>query len=226
MFLFVADALSSAIQKDVQDRVIEELKISRQAPGISHLLFADDALLFFKANTEQADRVRAPVARFEKGTGQLLSPAKCSLLSRESLDLQRQRDIRAVLGVEKIDFEAKYLGLPTPDGRQKKERFQPLRERMGKRMAMWSERHLSAAAKEVLIKSVAQAIPMYTMSIFHLSASFCEELARGVRGYWWGEDGDSRKTHWIAWEKFTRCKARGGLGFRDFQVFNQALLAK
>jgi hypothetical protein len=72
---------------------------------------------------------------------------------------------------------------------------------MGKRMAMWSEKHLSAAAKEVLIKAVAQAIPTYTMSIFHLSASFCEELARGVRRYWWGEDTDNRRTHWIAWEK-------------------------
>jgi len=87
---------------------------------------------------------------------------------------------------------------------------------MGKRMAMWSEKHLSAAVKEVLIKVVVQAIPTYTMSIFHLSASFCEELARGVRRYWWGEDADNRRTYWIAWEKFSRCKARGGLGFRDF----------
>jgi len=47
---------------------------------------------------------------------------------------------------------------------------------MGKRMAMWSEKHLSAAAKEVLIKAVAHAIPTYTMSIFHLSASFCEGI--------------------------------------------------
>ena len=43
-------------------------------------------------------------------------------------------------------------------------------------MAMWSEKHLSAAAKEVLIKAVAHAIPTYTMSIFHLSASFCEGI--------------------------------------------------
>jgi hypothetical protein len=89
----------------------------------------------------------------------------------------------------------------------KKDRFQPLRERLGKRMAAWTERHLSVAAKEVLIKGVAQAIPTYTMSIFHyLSDTFCEELARGVRNYWWGADKGVCKTHWIAWEKFARCK--------------------
>jgi len=69
LFLFVADALSSILQKDVQDNVIEELKISRQAPGISHLLFADDALLFFRANAEQAIRIRNLISLFEKGTG-------------------------------------------------------------------------------------------------------------------------------------------------------------
>ena len=94
------------------------------------------------------------------------------------MDVGRKEDIRAILGVEKLEFEAKYLGPPTPEGRQKRDRFQPLQERIGKCMAMWSEKHLSAAAKEVLIKAVAQVIPTYTMSIFHLSSSFCEELAR------------------------------------------------
>ena len=64
------------------------------------------------------------------------------------------------------------------------------------------------------------------MSVFQLSSSLCEELNRVVRKYWWGESDDQRKAHWIAWEKFTRCKGHGGLGFRDFKVFNQALLAR
>ena len=69
LFLFVADALSYALQKDVKDNIIEELKISRHAPRISHLLFADDALLFFRANAEQAIRIRNLISLFEKGTG-------------------------------------------------------------------------------------------------------------------------------------------------------------
>ena len=205
---------------------MEVLRICRSAPGISHLLFADDALLFFKVNAQQAERIMQVLQVFQSGTGQLLSPAKCSILMRQSLDNLMKEQIRSTLGVERIEFEAKYLGLPTPDGRQKKERFQPVKEKLAKRITSWSEKYLSLGAKEVLIKSVAQAIPTYMMSVFQLSASLCEDLERTIRKYWWGEDGDQRRTHWLAWEKFTRCKGRGGLGFRDLKIFNQALLAR
>lgn len=157
----MSEALSSALHKEVQDNVIEELKISWHAPGVSHLLFADDALVFFKASTDQAGKIKSLLNHFEKGMGQQLSPTKCSLLTRESLDDQRKEEIRELLGVERVDFEPKYLGLPTPKGRMKKSRFQPLRERLGKRLAAWTEKHLSAAAKEVLIKAVAQATNLH-----------------------------------------------------------------
>ena len=149
-----------------------------------------------------------------------------ALLTRENLNEECREQIRLILEVEKVDFEPKYLGLPTLDGRQKRERFQPLRERFGKRISAWSEKLLSAAGKEVLIKSIAQAIPTYIMSVFQMTKAFCEDLARGVRNYWWGDGDGVRKTHWIAWDKFTRSKSKGGLGFRDFQIFNQALLAR
>jgi hypothetical protein len=58
-----------------------------------------------------------------------------------------------------VEFEAKYLGLPTPNGRVRRGLFQTLEERFHKRMTTWKEKHLSAAGKEVLIKLVAQAPP-------------------------------------------------------------------
>jgi hypothetical protein len=40
--------------------------------------------------------------------------------------------------------------------------------------------------KEVLIKSVLQAIPTYVMSVFKLPAGLCEEYMQLIRKFWWG----------------------------------------
>ncbi|KAL6138049.1 hypothetical protein ACLB2K_063335 [Fragaria x ananassa] len=44
--------------------------------------------------------------------------------------------------------------------------------------------------------------------------------------FWWGDKGDDRKIHWVAWEKLCTTKFEGGLGFQDMSLFNMALLAK
>ncbi|KAI4977715.1 hypothetical protein ZWY2020_014269 [Hordeum vulgare] len=77
-----------------------------------------------------------------------------------------------------------------------------------------------------MIKSVAQGIPTYIMGVFKLPASMCEDLTQLVRNFWWGAKYGKRKTHWKSWEKVCDPKSRGGLGFRDFRLFNQALLAR
>jgi hypothetical protein len=80
LFLFVAEGLSSLLKEQINLGNIHELQICRRSPGISHLLFADDSLLFFQANEEQTTRVNQVLHTYEFSTGQLLSPTKCSLM--------------------------------------------------------------------------------------------------------------------------------------------------
>ena len=122
-------------------------------------------------------------------------------------------------------FES-YLGLLTLVGRKKYHTFSFLKDKVWKMLQGWKGKKLSRAEKEILIKVVAQAIPTYTMGVFQLLAKLCEELQALCARFWWGQIGNKRKINWLSWEKLTRPKLEGGMGFKDLRQFNLAMLAK
>ena len=85
---------------------------------------------------------------------------------------------------------------------------------------------MSTAGKEVLVKSVAQTVPVFTMSYFKLPRGLCEHLNMLIRKFWWGSKEGKHKPHWVSWKTMTQPKNMGGLGFKDFELFNLAMLAR
>ena len=85
---------------------------------------------------------------------------------------------------------------------------------------------MSRAGKEVLLKSVAQAIPVYVMSCFQLPDAICEKMRTIVSNHWWGFEGGKKKMHWRSWDCLTTPKFMGGMGFRDMKLFNEAMLGR
>ena len=226
LFLFVADGLSLLLKGKVEQNILTPIKFCRNAPSISHLMFADDTLLFFKAEVRQAEVVNEVLLCYARGTGQLVNQVKSSIMFGAASPSWQNLAIRNTLRIEKDKFEDKYLGFPTPEGRMHKGRFQTLQAKICKRVIQWGENYLSSGGKEILIKAVIQAIPVYVMGIFKLPDSICEDLTRLTRNFWWGADNGQRKTHWRAWESLTKPKRNCGLGFKDIRLFNQALLAR
>ena len=224
LFLFVADGLSALLQSEISTGGISPIKVCRRAPGISHLLFADDTLLFFKADCGQAQRVKHVIDNYAAATGQLINPSKCSIFFSPQCDGNVQDDIRNILQVQRDNFEDKYLGLPTPEGRMNKGKFDNLQSKLSKRLLQWGD--LSQGGKEIMIKAVAQALTTYIMGVFKLPLSVCDDLTKLIRNFWWGAERGKRKTHWVSWDMMIRSKPHGGMGFRDMRIFNQALLAR
>ena len=59
-----------------------------------------------------------------------------------------------------------------------------------------------------------------------LSKGFCEKYERMIRDFWWGDEEERRKVHWMSWESMIKPKRGGCIGFKDMKLFNQALLAR
>jgi hypothetical protein len=113
IFLFVADGLSKLMQQEVQNGNLNELYVCWRALGISHLLFADDTLIFMEANENQAETVKSIIKTYEKNTDQLVNPAKCSMVFGSLCPDAQQQNVREILQVTNLVGEERYLGLPT-----------------------------------------------------------------------------------------------------------------
>jgi hypothetical protein len=172
----------------MDSNLVEPIKVSQCAPGVSHLLFADDTLLFFRANTLKAQQVSAIIDEYTAATGQLINQAKCFVMFGPRCPATTCEEVRQILQVQAQDFEEKYLGLPTPQGRIHKGRLQTLQERLMKRMMSWGDGIPSQAGKEALIKSIAEALPTYLMGVFKFPMSVCDDLTCMIQNYWWASN--------------------------------------
>jgi hypothetical protein len=96
-----------------------------------------------------------------------------------------KQDVRQVLHIDTEALSDKYLGLPTAVGRSSTEAFEFMPTRIRNLVGTWSGREASSAGREVLLKSVAQVVPTYSMSCFLLSKTTCKKMRSTISNYRW-----------------------------------------
>ncbi|KAL8124435.1 hypothetical protein AgCh_012179 [Apium graveolens] len=168
LFLLIVDVLSRSLLNAIQDGSLSGIKMARQCPEVSHILFADDSLIFLHANELVAV---------------IFSPNTSNDLKGKILE---------VLKIPESSEKGKYLGVPAVLVKNKLEMFNYIKERALKKMQGWKQKLISQAGREILIKHVVQAIPSYSMSCFLLPQKLINKIMMAVRNFWWGGDPSSR----------------------------------
>ena len=164
--------------------------------------------------------------QYQQASGQLVNLDKSEISFSRNTPTDRQNLLQGWMNVKAVENHSKYLGLPTFVGRSKRQVFDFIQERVWKKLKGWKETMLSQAGQEVLIKSVAQAIPTYIMGCFLIPQGLCDHIESLISRFWWGSKNGERKIHWVKWSKLCDKKVEGGMGFRNFRAFNLSILAK
>jgi len=226
LFLICAEVLSALLHKAEQRGIISGVPTSPKGPRLSHLFFADDSMLFCRSNSVEWRRLFRILGTYEEGSGQKLNLNKTSIFFSRNTSVEKRQEILSLSGLTETHRIDKYLGLPSFVGKSRRLAFHDIIDKVTQRLENWKVKFLSQAGKEVLLKAVIQAIPTYCMGIFQLPIGLCKEINHLMQKFWWNHMSQSSKIHWMSWEKLSRSKAIGGLGFRDLVLFNKAMLAK
>ena len=149
LFLICSEGLSRLLQRKEQLGNLRGVKLARGAPSVSHLLFADDSLLFCHANKDSALAIKEALDIYHLASGQFLNTQKSTLSFSPNTSSTDKTFFSQTLNMPICECHESYLGLPAYSGRSKKELFSTVKERIWKLLHNWSDRLFSIGGKEV-----------------------------------------------------------------------------
>ncbi|KAL5573023.1 hypothetical protein UlMin_022620 [Ulmus minor] len=144
LFLLCGEGLSSLLHHYEQARRIQGLKCGLRGPTISHLLFADDSLLFIEAKTNACSALKEVLNPYEAASGQAVNLLKSAVCFGPNLPEDEVASMVALLGIPRVRCHEKYLGLPCFTGKNKQCIFSSIKDRVWNKLCGWKSKLLSA----------------------------------------------------------------------------------
>ncbi|KAJ0476914.1 putative RNA-directed DNA polymerase [Helianthus annuus] len=197
LFIIAMEALSCMINKACGLEIIKGVILPNGGSTISHLFYADDAIIMGEWSRENLKNVPAEV-----------------------------EDMAELVGCKADAFPFKFLGLPVGANMNRISNWRPVFDVFEKRLSLWKASTLSLGGRVTLIRSVLESLPTYFFSLYRAPAKVLKDLESLIRKFLWGGASEVNKIHWVAWERVASPVKSGGLGLQNLKDVNLALLSK
>ena len=128
LFILCAEGFTSLLTKAEGEGKLHGVSICRRVSSVSHLLFADDSLLFCQATHDEVKTILEVLQLYAVSSRQCINMEKSSVYFSSNVEEDRRQRIKEQLGVKEVERFESYLGLPTLVGWAKYQTFLFLKE--------------------------------------------------------------------------------------------------
>ena len=190
------EAFSRLLNRAVDGNYLSGSKISeRDGVGriISHLLYANDTLLFCGANKDQLKFLSWILMWFEVLSGLRINLNKSEILPVGSMDNVQELAVELGCGIGSLPFS--YLGLPLRAKHKAVGVWDTVEDRFKKRLSSWKSQYISKESRLTLFQSILLCLPVYCLSLFRMPVSICTKLEKIQREFLWSGGSLEKKPH-------------------------------
>ncbi|XP_043709024.1 uncharacterized protein LOC122658177 [Telopea speciosissima] len=135
--LLVNGVLSAIVAEAGQNQLVRGIWVRGRAPPISHLLFADECLMFSEVQLQEINHLQDCLEKYCKASGQEINLSKLTLTFSPNTPTKFKRWFSRILKIRYGDGPSKYLGLSAEIGISKAEVFKDITDRTCKRVQGW-----------------------------------------------------------------------------------------
>ncbi|XP_020702620.1 uncharacterized protein LOC110114178 [Dendrobium catenatum] len=208
LFSISMDGLSSCFDHAIATKSFNGIKAGNCI--VSHLMFADDLLVFGLATVDNAQALNNILRNFGAATSLHTNPAKSSILI--SKDTTIASSICAILNIRQTSSPMIYLGLPIFYKKLKIAHFQPLLQKIVTLLDGWKAKTLSFAGRIQYIKFTICNTLAYWIRGSIIPKSCCKLINRMCARFTFFGNINLKKLHTLSWKNTTLPKQNGGLG--------------
>ncbi|KAL1225687.1 putative ribonuclease H protein [Cardamine amara subsp. amara] len=190
-------------------------------PAVTHLAFADDVMIFFDGAAPSPQGISDTLHHFHHLSGLAMNRDKTTIFLAGLK--QHEMDIISNFGFRYGSMPIRYLGLPLLHRKLRKADYSPLIDKISLRLQHWTTRTLSFAGRLQLITSVIYSLVNFWLSAFTLPKGCLKAIQSLCVRFLWAGNMDKNASAKVAWKNICLPKEEGGLGLRDFAIWNKAL---
>ena len=173
LFTMATDVLSRLILQKESDGLLKGIKVARNCPLISHLMFAEDLIIFSRAHPSDFEAIQDCFNQFHEWLDLSVNTAKSVVSFSTNIHQPAKVEICNQTGLKLVDPNSKYHGFPLHIKSGNQSPFNTIIDKINSRITGWKAKVLSQAARSTLIRSVLTSIPPYWMSSFQLPKNTC-----------------------------------------------------